>query len=483
MPHSDSAVSDLKEKVHEAFSLWHKSDSAGSPLDHLFIYQAAYSDGEKSVRHATNRLLLHEIDEMAETHPAEAEILRLRFTEGHPAHFVANRLNLAEGTVWKKQREGIERITEMLLTREKEARAGFQSAWLARLEAPTYEQLFGVDASLRALLGQVVETEPPWLFSIEGIGGIGKTALTDALMRHLVETGEIGWGAFADMGWVTARQSILNAGGSLRLVEQPALTANALIDALADQLMPEAKSTGSDPERLLPLLRERLKERPHLIVVDNLETLIDVEALLETLRSLAGPTRFLLTTRESLFHESDIFHVRVPELEEPDALRLVRREAERRNLPDLAGAGDADLRPIFETVGGNPLALRLVVGQTHVHALHDVLADLAAARGETVAGLYNYIYRRAWENLNEDARRVLLLMPLISEEGGDLEYLVSMGGMDVGELRGALDQLVRLNLVDRRGDLHHSRYTIHSLTRTFLQEQVLHWNPLDDEEA
>jgi hypothetical protein len=35
--------------------------------------------------------------------------------------------------------------------------------------------------------------------------------------------------------------------------------------------------------------------------------------------------------------------------------------------------------------------------------------------------------------------------------------------------------LVLLNLVDARGGLHERRYTIHSLTRTFLQEQVAKW--------
>jgi len=44
-------------------------------------------------------------------------------------------------------------------------------------------------------------------------------------------------------------------------------------------------------------------------------------------------------------------------------------------------------------------------------------------------------------------------------------------------LRQALDKLVTLNLVDSRGDdLNQRRYTIHSLTRTFLHEQVVQWS-------
>ena len=43
------------------------------------------------------------------------------------------------------------------------------------------------------------------------------------------------------------------------------------------------------------------------------------------------------------------------------------------------------------------------------------------------------------------------------------------------ELRAGLAGLVRLNLVNVGGDLQRRRYSIHSLTRTFLHEQVARW--------
>ena len=39
----------------------------------------------------------------------------------------------------------------------------------------------------------------------------------------------------------------------------------------------------------------------------------------------------------------------------------------------------------------------------------------------------------------------------------------------------ALNQLVTLKLVDARGGLNDRRYSIHNLTRTFLEEQVAQW--------
>ena len=70
---------------------------------------------------------------------------------------------------------------------------------------------------------------------------------------------------------------------------------------------------------------------------------------------------------------------------------------------------------------------------------------------------------------------VLVMMPLVTENGGALDYLANMSGLEPGDLRHVLERLVTLNLVDRRGDLREYRYTIHGLTRAFLQQQVVRW--------
>jgi hypothetical protein len=362
-------------------------------------------------------------------------------------------------------------LAEALLELERNARAVYRSRLLQRLSPPSYTQLLGIDEHLLRLEGVLTTNEPPWIVALAGIGGIGKTSLADALVRRLVDQG-----AVQEVGWVTARQTVFQWDGAPRQVAEPALTFEALAEELVAQL------TGDDalPSRApsgdaLTLLRGRLKERPHLIVVDNLETLADVETLVTALRELAAPTKFLLTSRESLYTQPDIYHYAVPELAAEHALRLIRQEAGQRNLSALQTANDAELLTIVEVVGGNPLALRLVVGQTYVHPLAVVLANLAEARGERIEGLYSYIYRQAWDRLDEPARRTLLVMPLIAAAGADLAHLARISEMEPGELSKSLETLVRLNLVDVRGGLHERRYTIHNLTRAFLHEQVIRW--------
>jgi hypothetical protein len=121
------------------------------------------------------------------------------------------------------------------------------------------------------------------------------------------------------------------------------------------------------------------------------------------------------------------------------------------------------------------LALQLVVGQMHVRSLDAILHDLHDARSMPVESLYTFIYRQAWESLDETSHRVLLAMPLVNVRGDSEETIRSICGLAHDDVTNALQRLITLNLVRATGDLNQKRFYIHGLTRTFLQEQVARW--------
>lgn len=460
---------DFRARVHEALKQWYADPSTGSTIASLNLVAFELSNGAVNIREAANRVLNRGLTALEMTNHDGARILRLRFLDGHATYVVANRLNLSEPTVYRHQGLAIDQLAAVLAEMEENVRGHRQAVLEARLEPPTYLRLFGVDGHRDQLLDLLLADTPPWIVAVDGMGGIGKTSLANATARAVIQRRLHG-----EVAWVSARQQRFDLGGVVRQVDQPALTVAGLLEALATQLLPGAPPLTSN-EKTISALRAAFDVRPMLVVVDNLETATDVESLLPVLHRLAGPARFLLTSRHSLFGQAGVFHLRVPELAESDALSLVRLEAEQRNLPELAAASDADLHPIYQTVGGNPLALRLVVGQTHVHSLASILGDLSSARGTPAETLYTFIYRWAWDNLGEKPRRALLAMPLVTERGGSLDFLAQLSGLEAGALSDALAELVTLSLVDSRGDALDRRYSIHNLTRTFLLEQVIRW--------
>lgn len=464
---------DLEHQIRRALADWYKPDEADAPLADSLTVQQQLPAQQGNRRRAINQVLQQCLQALAEEDPKGAHLLKLHYLEEKTAAQIAKKLDIAEQTVFKTQREKIKRLAAWFARREEELYQDKLATVINRLERPTYNHLIGVDSHLTQLERVVNAPTAPWLVALEGLGGVGKTTLADALMRRLIAAPQ-----WADFAWVTARQQVFNLGGGLRPLDKPALSAEALIDALYTQLQ---AATNGPPRSLTEKrtwLQQQMKAKAHLVVIDNLETVTDVTALLATLHDLSNPSKFILTTRYSHHEEADHYHFPVPQLDAAAAFALLREEARQRNLPALAAASDGELQPIYAAVGGNPLALRLVAGQSHTYSLRTILDHLRQGRTQSVENLYTYLYRTAWDNLDETARRTLLLMPLIQEEGEELAYLLAMGkagNLDEPALLAGLHTLVARNLVDSRGGLHDRRYTIHNLTRTFLQEQVLRW--------
>ncbi|MFN8443262.1 MAG: NB-ARC domain-containing protein [Caldilineaceae bacterium] len=467
----------IRELLHELLRNW-QDEAYHTPLCQLYQFRALHSSNPSALQHAVRETIQALIQELALHHPTQAQILQLRFWADQSVAKVAQQLAIAEQTLYKFQAMGIDWIAGRLEEQERAARTQLERRFRLRLEASTNPMLFGVDAHMVKLVKLLSDEESPWLIALEGVGGIGKTALAQVLMEHM-----IGLSNYEDFAWVTARHTRLDLNGSLRQRPQPALTTEALVDRLVAQLSEQDSSLCSLIfERKLGWLQERLKETPHLIVVDNLETVLDLETLLPLLQRICNPSRFLLTSRSGLGGESNIYHFRVPLLSEEDALQLMRNEIELRHFPGILDSSDTVLRPIFETVGGNPLALRLVIGLLDVDTIDNILNDLHEGQGDAVENLYTYIYRHAYTLLNKTSRQVWLSLALVVAPLATVDLLAKVNQQQPHEVRNALHTLARMNLVDVHGDLMLRTYSIHPLTRTFLEKEIGKWDRGDQDE-
>ena len=442
------------------------------PLAALRVTDEARRQFGDTQRQAVRRVVQDALAELASIAPTQAELLRLRYEDGEKMANLVIKYHRSTASIYRDHDAAITALARMMQAQEDEAQQRWQSRQFDRIEAATYTRLFGVDAFLADLKRTVAQEDAPRLLLLEGLGGIGKTALADALVRDAIERSD-----FSEFGWVTARRQQLGLQGRITPPSGPALTVAGLLEQLALQLLGDISLPSPfTVDAILPAVQQRLHDYPHLIVIDNLETLADVATLIPTLRSLLNPTKFLLTSRRSLPAQPDVYHIAAPLLAKPHALQLVRYEANLRNLPAVAAADDAELTPIYDTVGGNPLALRLVVGQLRMHSLSRVIESLKTAQGKGVDALYTFIYRQAWDDLDDTSRLAFLAMPFAPPAGSTFEHLAAISGLSSAPLQDALEALVGFNLVDRLSDnLDDVRYAIHGLTRTFLLEQVAKW--------
>jgi hypothetical protein len=403
---------------------------------------------------------------LADEAPAAADVLRRRFIQGQPVAEIARALNYSERSVYLRQDAALTRLAQLIWDIDAAAQAGApltaaQQTALAALPPPTYSRLFGVAGLLARLNALVADPQSCWLIALEGIGGVGKTALARAAAEALVREGRL-----QRVLWVTARQQFF-AWGHTQTETRPALTYDNLCEELRAALgLPAADGQpAGEQERQL---RAALATQPTLVVVDNLETAADVQAVVAGLDRLARPTKVLLTTRHRVGAYECATSLSLHELGHEDALAFIHYHAAERNAAALLDAPLDDLARIADVTFGNPLAIKLVVGQLRARPLAAVLDDLTHARAGA-RDFFLYIFRYSWAQLSPAGRQLLLHMPLLDARGARAEELATVAGVTTDDgFWQAIEELVDCSLLHAGRAAGQTIYSIHRLTEYFL---------------
>jgi hypothetical protein len=405
----------------------------------------------------------------------EADLLERRYLRGESVTWLTGTYNLSERSIYHRLHEAHVALVHALWASEQSEGEVAPDSLLAtatsrtllrtrHLPPQTGTHLFGTDEVLTQLLDYLDDRDGHWVISLDGMAGLGKTALAREAAGRLAETDR-----FADISWVTVRPVSYTLRGPGE-VELPALTCGQVLDTIASQL------GGIDlSPRPLSAKRDRVHEilsaGSCLVVLDNLETAMDCGTWPEWFWDMADPSKFLLTSRHWLASDVGQSVLSLDQLAELESLALIRREAHLRGLPEVAKAGDDALHPILAVTGGNPLAIKLVVGQLVSLPLSRILASLKTAQPGTES-FYQYLYSVSWELISAPAQHLLRRMAELQAGGGTWEDLLAISGLLGDDLNSAIEELVSHSLVQAVG--FEKTYSLHPLTYHFAVSRAAH---------
>lgn len=324
-----------------------------------------------------------------------------------------------------------------------------------------YEQFVGRAkelAELRRLL-QPYPKSRAYVITIDGIGGIGKSALAleaaYALRDQFANLPEAE--RFDAIVWVSAKRSYLTADGILER-SQAFRTLNDLYAAIA-QVLDYPAITRAKAEDQRAIVEEVLRNQRTLLILDNLET-VDDEDLLIFLRELPDPTKAIVTTR----HRIDVAHpIRLTGMPHEDTMRLIGQEAARKNVTLSAD----EQEQLWQRTGGMPLAIVWSIGLMGLGGSADtVIRRLGGGQSDIARFCFEESVARIRDR---DAHKSLMALSLFASDASreSLGVVAGFGDDEFGR-DIALEELLRLSLVNKI----HDRYGLLPLTQGFVHLEV-----------
>ncbi|SDG06388.1 DNA-binding transcriptional activator of the SARP family [Lentzea fradiae] len=293
-------------------------------------------------------------------------------------------------------------------------------------------------------LVEAVATSP--VVTVEGMGGIGKTALAVHVAHRLQDRFPDGR-CYVDLRGFTAGTAPMTTGAAL--------------EVLLRQVGVPARDVPVDPGARRELWLTEVAHRRVLVVLDNAADASQVRPLLPG----GSGAAVIVVSRCHLMSIEGAVPVSLGVLPAAEAVALFRRIAgEERTNDELDAVGE-----VVELCGRLPLAIRIAASRFRRRPW--TVAQLAGrlrdprhrTRAFTVDDLsVTGVLALSYHHLDDDRQELFRLLSLVPGADFDAYAAAALGGVDVAGAQDVLEELVECNLLMQRTA---DRYCLHDLVR------------------
>ncbi len=347
-------------------------------------------------------------------------------------------------------------------------------------------RFIGRKEELRELIKCLSDDYPQPIIQVDGIGGVGKTALVleaaylclekreDCLSPGFERNYDVPY--FGSIIWTSAKETeLLSIGISPIMPVQRTL--QEIYRTIANTLEDPALLHGKDDGRHLEKIINRLKKSSskNLLIIDNLETLENKRKVISFIKRLHN-TKIVVTTREQAGIYSNIC---LDSLSKDESLELLQQQQKKAKL-ELTNKQQEEL---CELSTGIPLVIIYSMGRLanqkplSLELFDLVKFDLRNADGD----IAHFCFQKLVDDIKDSLSYKLLIAAAIFDESFSSEALVEVAGLSAEPrhlVYRELEKLQRISLIRH----NHARYSMLPITREYAISQ-LNKNPVFQELA
>ncbi len=371
------------------------------------------------------------------------------FVLGEPWKVVADRLGVGRARFFELMPAAIDTFALAFIEGYAQAATDglLSPEVLHNLPRPMYQFVRRTDEEGRDLVEKVIWglKNRPWVVSIRGYPGAGKTTLALEVAQRCVERAY-----FDAVIWIAARSEQEGYITSLETV------LNTIGQVLGDRRVVAAESLEEKHSLAIKNLSALSR---CLLIIDNTEVLPDKQhqELYRFVQKVPLTTSVLLTSRERGRASELETVIKLFGMSVDEGLAFMRNVCQARGLsPD-----EADLRYIYEATSGIPSAMHMAIGlMTEGYTAQEaVRSDIGQ-----VEELLEYLLEEGYSKLTPIEKKVLHVMPILNKPA-PLPIIAAASTVEGSHLRASINRLRTLFLINEHEASH---YDILAPTRSFL---------------
>lgn len=328
-----------------------------------------------------------------------------------------------------------------------------------------HTKLIGRKKELDTLLERISAKWRTHITIIDGIGGVGKTALA-------LEAAHLCWEAkqhrntdstipiFDVIIFTSAKENYLKPTGIL-LRPQREPTLQSIFQTISITLDIK-RTTHIAKNKQFRHINEGLRRQSTLLIVDNFEAIDDKEKddVLAFLEQVPHPTQVIVTTRELIGRAA----IRLDCLTKDDSLQLIREQAELQKIQ----LGEKESERIYNRCHGIPIAMVYLVGQKAMgYSLNRILSPQTPLPED----IGHFCFEGSITPLKGQASHQLLMSFAMFPSSPTWDAIAQVSGLrgDPIAVDKAIAQLKRLSLIS---EPETRRYRMIPVTREYAASEL-----------